>query len=331
MDPATIFSIVAACIKGLQQVHQYCSEFQAAELKVKELVSECKAFNTAIAAIRDSVLYVGDREISDTLNDFHEHFSILYHQLRQVVQLADSSGGAAPDKTMAIRARISATWNAKDIEAFRTSITRKATLLNLLIQTHNSRKQGVIEAAKSAELHRLRRQAASDTESLRTTVYSREHRDYQDELLESGPYQKLRQKPASSSSEMPTVYERIATAPVMTSTTKAAVTARQVRTAREKLISWLELNQEILSLRNGTGDVASALRQKMKQGDDMLQEVTDEVMSWEDLVGGSMGGSTWKSGSTWMVGSFSEEERLVARLLVELKELRETRMNFAAK
>ncbi|KAK3988973.1 hypothetical protein QBC44DRAFT_96344 [Cladorrhinum sp. PSN332] len=338
-DPGTVISIVTVCIKGLQQVHHYCSEFQGAKRKVNQLISECKAFNRVIDRIKGSENYTHDKEIRETLDEFRQLFHIFHEQLRPLIELAESSN---PNKMSIIRLRISATWKGDDIDEFRGTITKQATLLNLLLLTHTAREQGTVGITQSAEIHRLRRGIASDTESLRTSIYRRD-RNYQDELLESKPYkaanvklplrtrllQKLSQSVGSSSKgeqEQSFSQEQPPSAQAAASTsqptakpgkrsevapTTKTVSPQEVSLVKERLRSWGQLGLTIWTLQKAHSSRMGHRAELMMKQDDMLKEINNQVATWPDMIVGD------------------EEQGLVVDLLREVNKLKETKMNFS--
>ncbi|KAK4220743.1 hypothetical protein QBC38DRAFT_493555 [Podospora fimiseda] len=336
-DPATLTPIVIGCIKGLQQIHRYCGEFQGAKRKLNELVSECKAFNRIIDRIKGSTDYTNDAEIRETLDDFRELFHIFHEQFRPLIDLAESEN---PNKISIIRLRISATWKADDIDSFRGTISKQATLLNLLLITHTARKRGTIQIDQSTEIHRLKRGIASDTDSLRTSIYTRETRNYQQELLDSRPYKtanvklplrtKLFQRLAvgsSSKDEQSASQDQLAPTENLVPkgsaaksnkdsenvATKKIVNPEEVRRVQGKLRSWAKLSLEVWAVRDavnrGLPNRGEDLADRMKKQDAVLRNIIDEIADWPDAVVGD------------------EERGLVMDLVREVDQLK-MRMNF---
>ncbi|KAM7198194.1 hypothetical protein V8F20_006221 [Naviculisporaceae sp. PSN 640] len=150
MDPLSITTSVLAlaghCVKGLDIIHQYSSEFQRAELNVRLLSTECRTLAVILGELKK--LYINnarpvhqgrsqpdasikDNAVALVLSECKQQLQILTEKLEPFIELGSSS---KPDE-MTIRARISATCNRDDIDFPRQCIQRQVVLINLLLTT----------------------------------------------------------------------------------------------------------------------------------------------------------------------------------------------------
>ncbi|KAM7221189.1 hypothetical protein V8F06_003364 [Rhypophila decipiens] len=185
MDPLTIVTGVLAlaghCVKGLDVIHKYSSEFRKAELNVRLLSTECKVLTVVLEELR--TLYAGrtqvvrgemskpdgntkDDGIRTVLAECDQQLGILAGKLEPFIQLATSS----TSNEMTVRARISATWNREDIDIPRQCIQRQVNLVSLLLTAlqHQSIMQLGEFINSSPEVQDLLKKSKDDTKSLRT-------------------------------------------------------------------------------------------------------------------------------------------------------------------
>ncbi|KAM7199113.1 hypothetical protein V8F33_004588 [Rhypophila sp. PSN 637] len=188
VDPLSITTGVLAlagqCVKGLDIIHKYSSEFRKAELNVRLLSTECKVLTVVLEELR--TLYAGrtqvvrgnmsrpdgntkDDGIRTVLAECDQQLRILAGKLEPFIQLATSS----TSNEMTLRARISATWNREDIDIPRQCIQRQVNLVSLLLTTLQ---QYVLPVHmqlgefinSSPEVQDLLKKSKDDTKSLRT-------------------------------------------------------------------------------------------------------------------------------------------------------------------
>jgi hypothetical protein len=137
-----VISIVFNCIKGLEIAKQYIDKYNAAELKILELTTECKTLHVALIKIQDLFasgkfpsLQTESESTTSAVGTFEEVFgtcqwvfSILNERLKPLL-----SPSFKQDNKMARKSKIAAVWNNSDIDQLMSLIRGLIPAVQLLL------------------------------------------------------------------------------------------------------------------------------------------------------------------------------------------------------